>query len=403
MRDLIEPHGGRLVDRVVPPDQRTELRETARELPQVALDAVAESDLALLASGACSPLTGFLGRADFAAVQVDLRLASGLPWPLPIVLGCTPSEAEALGGAERVALRRANGSLAGVLELEELYPHDAEAHARAVYGTADPHHPGVAWVQRLGDRLLAGPVSYLPPDSPPPFAENHYPPRELRAELTRRGWQQVVAFQTRNPIHRAHEYLMKCAAESVDGLLLHPLVGPTRSEDLSAEVRMRSYEVLLANYFNPERSLLAVFPAAMRYAGPREALFHALVRQNYGCTHFIVGRDHAGASDAEGRPYYEPLAAQEIFARFAPGEIRIQPLPYEHAFFCRRCDAVVTGKTAPANPETRYHLSGTKVRELLRAGLRPPPEIMRPEVADVLMASLRDAELEREASLGRGL
>ena len=228
-------------------------------------------------------------------------------------------------------------------------------------------------------------------------------PPQLRAEFERRGWKTIAAFQTRNPIRRAHEYLMKCALESTDGLLLHPIVGYTKVDDLPAATRVKSYEVLLRNYFNPNRTMMSLFPAAMRYAGPREAVFHAIVRKNYGCTHFTVGRDHAGVRRADGTPYYNPFEAQEIFNNFSKEEIGIHLFFYENAFYCRRCEAIVTEKTAPLNPELQFQLSGTKVRELLRAGIRPPKEITRPEVADVLIESLRDDELEREIAMRSGI
>jgi sulfate adenylyltransferase len=382
---------------------RERLLAWAEELPSLALDASAAADLDMIGNGALSPVTGFMGSADFNAVIRDMRLSNGLPWTIPIVLGADRKAVSGLSEGQAIALRQPDGYVLGLLELAEIFSHDAETHARAVFGTDDIRHPGVEHVRALGDVLVAGPVTVIQESTRKKYDPYEFTPRQLRAEFAKRGWKTVVAFQTRNPIHRAHEYLMKCAAESTDGLLLHPLIGQTKGDDLSADVRLKSYQTLLQNYFNPQRTLMAVFPAAMRYAGPREAVFHAIVRKNYGCTHFIVGRDHAGANRPDGTPYYGSMEAQEIFARFTRQEIGIQIFFYDNAFYCRRCDAIVTEKTAPDAPESRFMLSGTRVRELLRSGVRPPPEITRPEVADILMQALRDEEMERKAAKGRDI
>ncbi|HWP34707.1 MAG TPA: sulfate adenylyltransferase [Thermodesulfobacteriota bacterium] len=340
-----------------------------------------QADLEQLGVGAYAPLDGFLGEADYRSVVARMRLADGRPWALPIVLPATEAEAAALRIGEEVSLLDADGVEVGRLRLAERYRVDLEAEVRKVYGTTDPAHPGVAARLAEGPVALAGPVTLLRPRLHERFAPRALTPAETRAEFARRGWRTVVAFQTRNPIHRAHEYLQKAALEIVDGLLVHPLVGATKDDDLPADVRIRCYEALLAHYFPAGRVLLALWPAAMRYAGPREAVHHALVRRNYGCTHFIVGRDHAGVGT-----YYGTYDAHRIFDRFEPGELGITPLFFEHAFYCRACAGMATTKTCPHPAEAHVVLSGTKVRERLAAGQPLPPEFTRPEVAAILAA-----------------
>ncbi len=398
------PLGGVLVERTVADESlRSDLLTQARESSSIVLDEAALSDMTMLGNGALSPLSGFMGQADFQGVTESMRLAGGLPWTIPIVLGTDRQTAENFKEGQTIALQEPGGHLRGLLKISEIFPHDVKLHAEAVFGTRDETHPGVARVMRLGDMLLGGDVQVLNPPSTVEFSDFQFSPRQLRKEIEARDWKTVVAFQTRNPLHRAHEYLMKCALESTDGLVLHPLVGQTKSDDLSAEVRMKSYQVLLQNYFNPSHTMLAVLPAAMRYAGPREAVFHAILRKNYGCTHFIVGRDHAGVSRPDGTSYYGSFDAHKIFDNFQAGEIGINLLRYDHSFYCRHCAAIVTEKTAPTNNPERFTLSGTYIRELLRSGQRPPPEIMRPEVADILIQALADEQRVSEITLGRGI
>jgi ATP sulfurylase len=397
-------HGGKLVERLVTDSaERASLVAHAEKQFSLVVDEVSQADLELLGNGALSPITGFMGKTEFEAVQQTMRLPDGLPWTIPIVLGVDGDTAKQVREGQTVPLREKSGHVLALLDVEEKYPHDAKAHAESVFGTADKAHPGAKRVLGMGDFLLAGPVTVLQPPSAATFSHLRLSPRQMRDEFAVQGWKTVVAFQTRNPIHRAHEYLMKCAQESVDGLLLHPLVGLTKSDDLSAAVRLKSYEVLLKHYFNPRHSMLAVFPGAMRYAGPREAVFHAILRKNYGCTHFIVGRDHAGVTRPDGTPYYGSYDAHEIFTNFSDEELGIRLFFYDHAFFCKHCQAIVTEKTAPPNPETRFSLSGTKVRKLLRSGQRPPPEITRPEVADVLIQALMEEMLVRDRVKGAGI
>lgn len=385
MATQIAPHGGRLVNRWLRGPAREEALERARRLPRVRLDAREAADLEMIGDGALSPLTGFMGQADYRSVVAEMRLASGLLWALPVTLAVSRAEAESIREGEEIALEDPGGRLMAVMRVAERFAYDRGAEAARCYGTTDPAHPGVRRLLRQGEVYLGGEVWLL--DRPPaPFAEYRLTPAETRAEFARRGWRTVVGFQTRNPVHRAHEYIQKCALEICDGLLLHPLVGETKDDDLPAAVRMRAYEAILEGYFPRERILLAVFPAAMRYAGPREAVWHALCRKNYGCTHFIVGRDHAGVGS-----FYGPYDAQRIFDHLDPAELGITPLFFDHTFWCRTCGAMASPKTCPHGPEARVALSGTRVREMLYRGEAPPPEFTRPEVARVLMEGLQAA------------
>jgi sulfate adenylyltransferase len=374
------PHGGALVDRLAPdPDG---LRAEAASLPRVVLDGRGLADLECLAVGAFSPLTGFLSPEDHDSVVETGRLANGLVWTLPIGLG-VPAEA-LRGGPDRLALTAPDGEVLAVLDVEAVHDPDRAREAERVYGTTDPAHPGVAATCARTGPLVGGRVHVAALPSSPATLGPRLTPAQVRTEAAARGWRTMVGFQTRNPVHRAHEYLHKVALEQVDGLLLHPLVGTTKGDDVPAELRMDCYRVLLDAYYPAGRVLLSAFPAAMRYAGPREAVFHALVRRNYGCTHFIVGRDHAGVGS-----YYGTYDAQEAVDAYAPDELGIVPLKFEHAFFCRACDAMATARTCPHEPSARVHLSGTAVRELLTAGQLPPPEFSRPEVAQLLIAGYR--------------
>jgi sulfate adenylyltransferase len=370
------PHGGVLVDRLAPdPDA---LAAEAAGLPKVVLDGRGLADLECLAVGAFSPLTGFLGPDDHASVVADGRLASGAVWTLPVGLAVPAGTLR--GAPDRLALVGDDGVPLAVLDVEGVHDPEPLREARAVYGTDDLTHPGVAATLARVGPLVGGSVHVLALPQSPPELGPRLTPAEVRAEADARGWRTMVGFQTRNPVHRAHEYLQKVALEQVDGLLLHPLVGQTKDDDVPAPLRMACYRVLLDGYYPAGRVLLSAFPAAMRYAGPREAVFHALVRRNYGCTHFIVGRDHAGVGS-----YYGTYAAQDAFDAYAPDELGIVPLKFEHAFFCRRCDSMASTRTCPHDPDARVHLSGTAVRELLARGELPPFEFSRPEVARLLI------------------
>ncbi|HUY62076.1 MAG TPA: sulfate adenylyltransferase, partial [Candidatus Dormibacteraeota bacterium] len=358
-------------------EARVEARAAARELPRLAVGPREWSDLTMLAQGALAPLDGFMTAAEYASVVDDGRLPGGDPFTLPVTLRLAADDARRVRGAERVALW-SDDTLIGTVGVAELFSTSPDREAVEVYGTQDPAHPGVAALRQDGPVALAGPVELLAP-LPEPFPDRALSPREVRAVRRERGWATMVGFQTRNPVHRAHEYLQKVALEMVDGLLLHPLVGETKSDDIPAPVRMACYEALLANYFPAQRVLLATNPAWMRYAGPREAVFHALVRRNYGCTHFIVGRDHAGVGS-----YYDTYAAHRIFDQYRPGELGIEILRFEHAFHCRACRGMASARSCPHPPEAHDTLSGTRVRSLLAAGAPLPEQFTRPEVASVL-------------------
>jgi sulfate adenylyltransferase len=380
MSRLVDPHGGTLVDRFVPAEEVEALRHRAESLPQVTLDARELADLELIATGAASPLTGFLGLADYRSVLERLRLADGTVWPLPFTLAVEDRTRDLLRSASEAVLGDATGRVWGVLRIQDVYVRDPLEESRAVYGTEDPSHPGVAYLLARPRTLIGGSVRVLPlPELP--FARYRLTPRELRAEIAARGWQRVAGFQTRNPIHRAHEHLTKVALEVTDGLVLHPLVGETKGDDVPASARFQAYEALVAGYYPKDRTILAAFPAAMRYAGPREALFHALARKNYGITHLLVGRDHAGVGK-----FYGPFDAHAMFDRFTPDELGVTPIKLDTAFFCKACGSLASTRTCPHDAADRLELSGTKVREILRSGGDLPREFTRVEVAEVLRA-----------------
>lgn len=381
--DRIAPHGGTLVNRIATLDQRQEFFDKAEVLPRVQLSDRSISDLQMIAIGALSPLKGFMNEADYRSVVKQMRLSNGLPWSVPITLSVTEEVAAPLKAGTLVRLDSPAGEFVGLLELAEKYHYSKEEEALNVYRTDDLKHPGVQVVDKSGPVNLAGDVWLLERGLDVRFPQYQIDPAKSRMLFTEKGWKTIVGFQTRNPIHRAHEYIQKCALETVDGLFLHPLVGTTKDDDIPADVRMRCYEILLEKYYPKDRVILAINPAAMRYAGPREAIFHALIRKNYGCTHFIVGRDHAGVGD-----YYGTYDAQYIFDEFEPGELGIVPMKFEHAFYCTLTEQMATTKTSPSTPEQRVHLSGTKVREMLRAGKLPPPQFSRPEVAAELAKAM---------------
>ena len=384
--DAITAHGGgELVDLVAPESERAALRAHAAKLPTVTLNARDLADLEMLSTGAFSPLIGFMGQADYTRARDEMRLASGLPWSIPITLGVDEAKASSLKAGNDVALVSESGKPLAILKLAEIYKVDRVKEAEKIFGVSEDAHPGAKNVTSMPPYCLAGRITVIDEIPGRTFLEFPREPHQTRAKFRELGWRKIVAFQTRNPTHRAHEYIQKAALEICDGLMIHPLVGETKGDDVPAAVRMETYKILLECYYPKNRAILGVFPAHMRYGGPREAILHAIVRRNYGCTHFIVGRDHAGVGN-----YYGTYDAQKIFDNFKPEELGITPLMFENTFWCRKCLSMASYKTCPHADEDRLLLSGTKVREMLRAGQAPPPEFTRPELAAILVNAMKE-------------
>lgn len=375
----ITPHGGTLVNCFVADSGKAALLEKARTLPRITVDAYAAFDIDGIAKGILSPLTGFMGEADTLSVLDKMQLTCGAPWTIPNLLPVNAEVAAPLEVGGEIAIEDDLGNLVAILSLKEKFSLDKQHLVKQVYRTDDLKHPGVAYTMSTGDVYLAGPLQVLA-DRKVEHQEYNLTPAETRAAFAERGWKRIVAFQTRNPIHRAHEYLTKCALEMCDGLLIHPLMGTTKSDDIPGDVRMKCYHVLMEHYYPKDHVMLSIMPVNMRYAGPREAIMHAIIRKNYGCTHFIVGRDHAGVGN-----YYGSYDAHYIFDEIDPAALAITPLFFEHSFFSKRTNEMATKKTCPGTDADHVFLSGTKVREMLGRGEAPPPEFTRPEVAKILI------------------
>jgi len=377
---VIKPHGGNLVNRILEGEERSEWIKKAKDLKKIVISDYDISELENIATGLYSPLEGFMTKEDYVSVLDNMRLSNGIVWSIPIVLSVEKSVANNIKIGEWVGLYGSDGKFYGVMQVEDIFERKKEEEAKKVYKTLDESHPGVKILYKMGDAAIGGKIWLVNRLKYDAFEKYKFDPAQTRKIFEDKGWKTIVAFQTRNPLHRAHEYLQKVALEMVDGLFLNPLVGKTKKGDVPADVRMRTYEVLINNYYPKNRVIIGIYPVNMRYAGPREAVFHAITRKNYGCTHFIVGRDHAGVGN-----YYGTYDAQKIFDEFRKEEIGIEILKFENAFYCIKCENMATNKTCPHSGENHIYLSGTKVRQMLREGKMPPKEFMRPEVAKILM------------------
>jgi sulfate adenylyltransferase len=384
MMKLVLPHGGgSLKPLLVSIKERAEALRRVERLKKVLITSREVSDLFMLGMGAYTPLDGFMGYDDWRSSVTDMKLANGLFWPIPITLSLASSTADSLGIGEEVALADAeNGKVLGQLTVQEKYVIDRDLECKRVFRTTDPKHPGVEKVMRQGEVNVGGPVTALSEgEYPTKYKGLYLRPEEARREFQARGWKHVAAFQTRNPMHRSHEHLAKIAAEVTDGVFIHQVLGKLKAGDIPAEVRTRAIQAMIDNYFKPNIAIQAGYPIEMRYAGPREALIHAVIRQNFGCSHLVVGRDHAGVGS-----YYGPLDAQHIFDELWEGALLCKPLKIDVTFYCYRCAGMATGKTCPHDPKDHLSVSGTRQREMLLQGEEVPTEFSRPEVIAVLKA-----------------
>ncbi|MBM3236153.1 sulfate adenylyltransferase [Candidatus Poribacteria bacterium] len=382
MSKLVPPHGGKLLPRLVEGEERREELQRAKTLPQVQMTSRETSDLIMMAMGAFSPLEGFMCSDDYVRVVNEMRTADGLLWPIPITLSVTKEKADSLKDGQNVALvDDESGEIMGLMTIREKFTYDKQHEAKQVFRTDDAKHPGVAKVYNQNDILLGGAVKALSEGEYPERFKGYYArPAETRKIFAKYGWSTVAAFQLRNPMHRSHEYCTKIALEVSDGLFIHPLVGKLKEDDIPADVRMKCYEVLLEKYYPNDRVVLKVYPMEMRYGGPREAVLHAIFRQNFGCSHLIIGRDHAGVGN-----YYGPFDAQIIFDELDEDDLHIKPLKIDWTFYCYKCEGMASLKTCPHTPADRCLISGTALRGMLSEGKLPPPEFSRPEVLEILV------------------
>ena len=382
MSKLVPPHGGgSLKPLLVPSEGRNEALERAGRLKKVPITSREVSDLFMLGMGAYTPLDGFMGHDDWRRSVTEMKLAGGTFWPIPITLSLEREIADSLAVGEDVALVEAEtGEVLGQLTVREKYAIDRELECKHVFRTTDPKHPGVEKVMQQGAVNIAGPVIALSEgEYPTKYSDLYLRPEQARAEFEKRGWTQISAFQTRNPMHRSHEHLAKIAAEVTDGVFVHQVLGKLKSGDIPAEVRTRAIQAMIDNYFKPNIAIQAGYPIEMRYAGPREALIHALIRQNFGCSHLVVGRDHAGVGS-----YYGPYDSQRIFGELWEGALLCKPLKIDVTFYCYRCGGMATGKTCPHDAKDHLSVSGTRQREMLSLGEDVPSEFSRPEVVMIL-------------------
>jgi len=392
MPELVPPHGSQSVKPLLLPEtERAEERKRAGNLKKIPLDSRAVSDVFMLAMGAYTPLDGFMGHDDWRSSCVDMKMRDGVFWPIPITLPVDKDLADSVGDEEEVALISAEtGGILAVMEVREKYRIDKNLEAEHVYRTIDPNHPGVAKLLAQGDVNLAGRVMVLSEgEYPTKYPELYIRPALSRAMFLEKGWSNVAAFQTRNPMHRSHEHLVKIAVEVMDGVFIHQVLGKLKAGDIPAEVRTRAIQAMIDNYFRPGTVIQAGYPIEMRYAGPREALLHALIRQNFGCSHLVVGRDHAGVGS-----YYGPFDSHHIFDQLWPGALLCKPLKIDVTFYCRKCYGMATAKTCPHDPKEHISISGTEQRRMLTSNAAIPPEFSRPEVVKILKeyyASLQKA------------
>jgi len=382
MDTLVSPHGGKLKPLLAEGEERSKALARCEQLPQITMNSREVSDLIMMAMGAFSPLGGFMSKQDYAGVLEDMHLADGTFWPVPITLSVSKAQADSLQEGSELALVDGDaGKTMGIMVLDEKFSYDKKLEAQNIFQTTDASHPGVAKLYQQDDILLGGAVTALSEgDYPSRFPAYYARPAEVRAIFEQHGWKTIAAFQVRNPIHRSHEYCTKIALEISDGLFIHPLVGALKEGDIPADVRIDCYEALLENYYPADRVVMRVYPMEMRYAGPREALLHAVIRQNFGCSHLIVGRDHAGVGN-----YYGPFDAQKIFETLSPDDLEIKPLNIDWTFYCYKCEGMASLKTCPHSPEDRCLISGTELRRMLSQGEMPPPEFSRPEVLQILL------------------